>query len=98
MEIWVDETCSSYIFQSYIQQYNVNLSLLSVGDFLGVSSCLQIFSIQISTVPPTFHSSIPLDHILRMAIVELPPLEGRGRNANDLVAWVEQRPQEDLVR
>ncbi|KAK7742126.1 hypothetical protein SLS53_004712 [Cytospora paraplurivora] len=32
-----------------------------------------------------------------MAIVELPPLEGRGRNANDLVAWVEQRTHEELV-
>ncbi|ROV99157.1 hypothetical protein VMCG_06652 [Cytospora schulzeri] len=30
--------------------------------------------------------------------IELPPLEGNGINANTLVSWLQERPQEDLVR
>ncbi|KUI65581.1 tRNA (cytidine(32)-2'-O)-methyltransferase non-catalytic subunit TRM732 [Cytospora mali] len=33
-----------------------------------------------------------------MGNIELPSLQGLGSNANDLVAWVQDRPQEDLVR
>ncbi|KUI56306.1 tRNA (cytidine(32)-2'-O)-methyltransferase non-catalytic subunit TRM732 [Cytospora mali] len=33
-----------------------------------------------------------------MGNIELPSLQGLGRNANDLVAWVQDRPQEDLGR
>lgn len=32
-----------------------------------------------------------------MDSIELPPLEGHVDNANDLVAWLQERPQEDLV-
>lgn len=41
--------------------------------------------------------TVPACSLVRMGISELPPLDGPRSNANDFMAWLVERPEEDLT-